>query len=256
MTSKNNLAIRIIFLLLICILSGQKITGQDSVPKMKNFKNTIRINLTNPMIFGTDCYMAGYERVVGEHQSFSVNIGRFSLPRMFSINTDSIKDISKSNSSRGFHISGDYRFYLSKENKYNAPRGVYIGPYMTYNGYSRDFNLSSNTQNFTGDLTANFKFQVASVGFQLGYQFVFWKRVSLDMILFGPGVGVYKLQAKLSTTLSPEEESELFTKINDALKEKIPGYSLVLHPGSFEENGTFRTTGVGFRYIVMLGIRF
>ena len=45
--------------------------GQDSIPEKKNLKNTIRINLTNPMIFGTDCYMFGYERTIGNHQSFS-----------------------------------------------------------------------------------------------------------------------------------------------------------------------------------------
>jgi len=244
-------------LLQFFILSGSKtIYGQEEKQQEKNLKNTIKLNITNPMIFGTQCYMVGYERTVGNHQSFSVNIGRFSLPRIFNINTDSIKELSKSTNSRGFHISGDYRFYLSKENKYNSPHGVYIGPYATYNSYNRDFSLSANTQSFTGDLNAKFNFNVATVGFQLGYQFVFWKRVSLDMVLFGPGIAAYKIKTELSTTLDPDQESQLFQKINDGLKAKIPGYDLVLHPGSFEKTGTLNTTSAGFRYIVMLGIRF
>jgi hypothetical protein len=241
------------------ILSGvQPIKGQEEKPEKeeKNLKNSVKINLTNPMIFGTNCYMIGYERTIGDHQSFTVNIGKFSLPRLISINTDSINDLTKSNKSRGFHLSGDYRFYLSKENKHNSPHGVYIGPYFTYNAYGRDFNFSYGNNQETPQITADFTFNIASVGFQMGYQFIFWNRVSLDMILFGPGIAAYKLKTNLDTNLDQEKEEELFQKINDAIKEKIPGYDLVLHPGSFEKTGSYKTTSLGFRYIVMLGIRF
>lgn len=240
---------------IIVLLAAPETFGQFINPE-KRLKNSVKINLTNPMIFGTDCFMIGYERTIGDHQSFSVNIGRFSMPRIFNINTDSIKELSETVNSKGFHISGDYRFYLTKENKYSAPHGVYIGPYATYNSYSRDFMLTANTENFTGDLNADFSFSVASVGFQLGYQFVFWKRFSLDMVLFGPGMAAYKIKAELSTTLDPDQESELFQKINQALSEKIPGYDLVLNTGTFERTGSYNTTGAGFRYVVMLGIRF
>jgi hypothetical protein len=246
-----------IFLLIILVfLTGQKSHGQDIKPPEKNLKNSVKLNITNPMIFGSQCYMVGYERTIGTHQSFSVNIGRFSLPQVFHINTDSINQTTNSTNSRGFHISGDYRFYLAKENKFNSPHGVYIGPYATYNSYSRDFTLSANTQEYKGDLNANLSFRVASVGFQMGYQFVFWKRFSLDMVLFGPGIAGYKIDTKLSTTLDPEQEEKLFQKINEVLKTKLPGYDLVLNSGSYERTGSLRTTSLGFRYIIMLGIRF
>ena len=97
------------------ILSGvQTINGQDENPEKKVLKNSVKVNLTNPMIFGSECYMMGYERTIGNHQSFSVNIGRFSIPKLASINTDSITELSKTTSSKGFHFSGDYRFYLCK----------------------------------------------------------------------------------------------------------------------------------------------
>ena len=94
------------------------------------------------------------------------------MPRLISIDTDSIKDITKSNNSKGFHLSLDYRFYLSKENKYNAPHGVYIGPYATYNTFNRDYKLVSSTESFPGELNANMKFQcseqsVSSLGISL-----------------------------------------------------------------------------------------
>jgi hypothetical protein len=83
-----------------------------------------------------------------------------------------------------------------------------------------------------------------------------WNRVSLDMVLFGPGRAAYKLTRELSTTLDPETEAEFFQKLNDALNEKIPGYDFALKPGSHEKTGSYKTTSVGFRYVVMLGIRF
>jgi hypothetical protein len=256
MNSHSFRAFAIILLQFFLFSGTQSIYGQDEKPERKNLKNSVKINITNPMIFGDQCYMLGYERTIGNHQSFSVNIGRFSLPRILDINTDSIQQTGNSTQSKGFHISGDYRFYLSKENKYNSPHGIYIGPYATYNTYSRAFSLSANTESFTGDLNADFNFRIASVGFQMGYQFIFWNRVTLDMILFGPGIASYKLKTELSTTLDPDDEALLFQKINEVLTEKIPGYDLVLNPGTFEKTGSLRTTSVGFRYIIMLGIRF
>jgi hypothetical protein len=246
----------IISFLLFSLFPAQQINGQDSIPVKKNFKNSVKVNLTNPMIFGDQCYVVGYERTIGNHQSFSVNLGRFSLPRLFNINTDSITDLTKTINSKGFHASGDYRFYLSKENKYNSPHGIYIGPFFTYNSFTRYFNLKANTEAFTGDLNADLSFRVATVGFQIGYQFIFWNRVTLDMILFGPGVGSYKIKASLNTTLDPDTESELFQKINEVLQDKIPGYSRTVSPGTFEKTGSYNNTGMGFRYVFMLGIRF
>jgi hypothetical protein len=245
---------------IIILFTAQTLFSQTDtikpVKEKRNLNNSVKINLTNPMIFGQQCYWFGYERTIGDHQSFEINIGRFSIPRVLNFNTDSIKEISKETSSRGFHISGEYRFYLAKENKFKSPHGVYIGPYASYNSYSRYFSMTANTQSFTGDLDAKLSLEIASVGFQLGYQFIFWNRVSLDMVLFGPGIAAYRVKANLSTTLDPDEESELFQKINDAIASKIPGYERVISPGEFTRTGSVKTTSIGFRYVVMLGIRF
>lgn len=238
-------------------LISQSTYSQKDTLAVKNRKNSIKVNITNPMIFGEDCYVIGYERTIGKHQSFSVNVGRFAMPRLFSIGTDSIKQINKSTStSLGLSLSGDYRFYLSKENKYNSPHGIYIGPYFARNSFTRNFELEANTGKFTGQLDADLKLGITTVGFQLGYQFVFWDRLSLDMVLFGPGLSAYKIKTSLSTTLDAELESELFQKINDALAEKIPGYDLVINPGEFVKTGSYNTTNAGYRYVIMLGFRF
>jgi len=243
-------------LMLFSLLFTQSVYCQEQDTLKKDRKNTIKFNLTNPMLFGEKNYILGYERTLGSHQSFTFNAGRFSFPQLININTDSIQNVSSNTKSTGINFSTDYRFYLAKENKHNAPRGVYIGPYFSNTYFNREYEFKAETAAFTGQLNADFTFDVANLGFQLGYQFIFWDRVTLDMMLFGPGIGFYKVKARLSTNLSADQEEELFTKINDALKEKIPGYSLIIEPGEFEKSGSGRTTSLGYRYVIMAGFRF
>jgi hypothetical protein len=230
---------------------------QDSVQVKKNRKNTIKLNLTNPMLFGDNNYILGYESTIGKHQSFSLNLGTFTLGKVLNFDTDSIKGLNKDVNSIGLSMSCDYRFYLAKENKFNSPHGLYIGPYFSLNKFTRTYDIEATSASGSkAQLNADFMFRVATVGFQLGYQFVWRNRISLDMVLFGPGFSGYKAKVDLSTTLTPDQESEFFTKINEKLQERLPGYSLVVVPGTFEKTGSVNTTSMGYRYIVMLGFRF
>src|SRR5512133_2318820 len=105
----------IIFLCFSLAGSGQKDTS-------KVFKNTIRFNITNPMLFGSDFTLIGFERVLTKHQTASISIGKIGFPTFIGSNFDSLSVNSQENS-KGFNVSVDYRFYLKKENKYGAPRG-------------------------------------------------------------------------------------------------------------------------------------
>src|SRR6185436_5977087 len=107
-----------------CIAQGVN----DSSKIEHHYKNIIRYNLSGALLFGADSYIIlGYERVISPHQSFSINIGRASLPKLVSISTDSFN--SQKSKRSGFNFSADYRFYLAKENKFETPHGFYIGPY-------------------------------------------------------------------------------------------------------------------------------
>ena len=207
------------------------------------------------MIFGDKFNVIGYERVVKENQTFSVGVGRFAFPKFSLLNTDSLK-MNKDYKDKGLNLSFDYRFYLFKLNKFNAPRGIYIGPFYSYNYFQRTNTWQLNTINFAGDATTKLEMNMHSIGFQLGYQFVFWNRVSLDLILVGPSMWFFNLKANVTTTLSPEDESLLFEQINDALNEKFPGSDLVIDGGSFKKTGSFRTNTFGYRYMFNIGFRF
>jgi len=238
-------------LLLLSTVQPAFCQEESTQPKIR--KNTIRMNITNPMIFGKS-YILNYERIVRPNQSFAIGVGSFSLPKVSSLDLGSEYNISSSADNGGFNISAEYRFYQSKLNKFDAPRGVYIGPYAAFNKTHRSISMTST--GVVGQFDAGYEFRVATAGFQLGYQFVFWERVSLDMILFGPGISGYSFKTELSTTLDPSKEEELFQKINDAIAARIPGWDNVIEPGEMQKNEVFRTTSAGFRYMVMLGFRF
>jgi hypothetical protein len=218
-------------------------------------KNTVRYNITNPLIFGDKSLIFGYERTLRNNQSFSVNIGRTSYPKMLLINPDSI-GLDADFQEKGFHISADYRFYLKKENKYPAPRGFYYGPYISYNYFSRVNTWSMDDPDYTGKLQTTLDMNIAAAGFQVGYQFLFWDRLSVDMIMMGPGLALYNIKATLSTDLSNENEDKFFKAINDYLEENIPGYNSVIDAGEFQKKGSSNTLSLGYRYMVMVGYHF
>jgi hypothetical protein len=226
--------------------------------KKKELKNTISYNLTNTLIFGGKAQVMCYERVITPHKSISIEFGTFSFPGA-SILPNKV-GTSREVSQTGYKIAADFRFYPAAENKYNAPRGVYVGPYYSYNYFNREkeFVIDTATSSSPVNVTVNtdFTFKTNTLGLQLGYQFVFWRRLAVDLVLIGPGITAYSVEAKLSTSLEPEAESELFEALNEALAEKIPGYSVVIKPAEFEKTGSTSTTSIGFRYLIHVGFRF
>ena len=170
-------------ILLVIVISGfqQTVSAQDTT---KHLKKTILFNVTNPLIFGSS-FILGYERVLNHRHSFSINIGTTSFPGSDRRDTDSLKVNDVDNKS-GMNISADFRFYLSKENKYPAPRGVYIGPYYSYNNFKRDHSwiLKSTNGGAPLEVKSELTLNVHTIGFEMGYQFVFWDRLALNMILW------------------------------------------------------------------------
>jgi hypothetical protein len=231
--------------------SGQE---KDSVKVYKNLKNTVRINLTNPMIFGDKFNVIGYERVINDYQTASIGVGRFSFPKFSIIDRDSIR-LDRNVTDKGFNLSLDYRFYLQKENRHKAPRGVYIGPFYSYNYFSRENHWELNLTSLSTNVDTKTVMNMHALGFQLGYQFIFWNRVTLDMILVGPAMWFFKLETEINTSLSPENEELLFETLNDALHEKFPNSTMVID-GSYKKKGSFSTRTFGYRYMFNIGFRF
>ena len=220
----------------------------------KNYKNIIRYNLTGPLLFGFDYVVLGYERVVGKHQSFSINGGQARFPKLLSVVTDSFS-INKDRKNTGYNFSADYRFYLAKENKYLAPRGVYVGPYFSLNHFERNVTWDLRKGSVVQEVKTDTKFNIYTVGVELGYQFV-WKRFTLDFLMVGPGIGSYNLKTKIDGTLNPGEKEELIDALQQMITQKFPGMNFVFAENEINSDGIMDTWTIGYRFIIHLGFRF
>ena len=246
-------------ILFVMILSGllQTASAQEAKKEEKFRKNTIHINITNPLIFGSGSIVVGYERILkSKKHSFSINFGVTSFPDFGLIENDSLKHLNKLKDQSGYNVSADYRFYLAKENKYPAPRGVYIGPYYSYNYFGNRNTWEVKTIAGSTPIESELKLNVHTFGLELGYQFVFGDRISLDMILLGPGVGAYNFKVGFNNNLSEEAKQKILNALNGALSEKFPGYGIIVNEDEFKRTGATDRTTIGYRYMVQLGFRF
>jgi hypothetical protein len=233
--------------------------SQNESEESKEFKNSIRYNLSTPSILGIENIIFGYERVLGKNRSFTLAVGLNKLPYLaenIAENNDSEIELLRNGTSSGFHFSGDYRFYLKSENKFDAPRGVYIGPYYSFNSHNRGNEWALNTESFDGNVSSELNFRIHSIGGELGYQFKLGKRFLLDFTMFGPGLAFYKAEIGLNTDLSEENELLLLEKINEILSERIPGFNNIVPGEGIEKTGTTNTTSLGYRFLINIAYRF
>ena len=128
-------SIAFIGLVLVCISSyGQAPPASRS--------NTVKLDLTSQMLY-SKAFIMSYERVTKAHQSFAVTAGYHTFPTLVDVGSNI--HVTDDNKRSGFVLGAEYRFYLAKENKFAAPHGVYLGPYMTYHQFSnnRDIEITN-----------------------------------------------------------------------------------------------------------------
>jgi len=254
---KNKLVhLRLLFFLLsaanICTAQVQN----DSMTKMRPYKNVIRYNLSSALVFGFGHYVVlGYERIIKPNQSFSLNVGWVSLPKLISINTDSFS-VQKDKKSSGVNASVDYRFYLAKQNKYSAPHGVYIGPYYSYNNFTRENEWLYKRSGGSSHVTSSSTFNINTIGFEFGYQLILWKRLALDFVMVGPGYGFYNYKVTFDTSVSPENKEQLLDGLKQLLTQKFPGMNFVFADKEINADGVLKANKLGYRYIIHIGFAF
>ncbi len=218
-------------------------------------KNVISYNLSAPLVSGWDNIVIGYERIVKKNQSFSIMGGYRNFPRI--INPDSSLLVDNYTKHGGYSIAADYRFYLLKRNKLGIPDGVYIGPYINYytSSFSYDITVVEN-ESIINNLEARTDIYTLGVGLELGYQFVFWDKLTLDLILFGPGYAWYGGKMDLKGEMSVDEESELYQKLIDMAIENADFVKIVGQEFEAKSSGRVSKLGLGYHYAIRLGWRF
>lgn len=253
---KNKLIRLQFFLSLLTVLVSTAEAQVDSSKQIHQYKNVIRYNLSGALLFGIDRYVVfGYERVIKPRQTISVNFGGAALPKLVSINTDSFS-LQKDKKNNGYNFSVDYRFYLAKENKYLPPHGLYIGPYYSFNHFTRDNQWDFKNTSNSSFVDSHSTFIVNTVGFELGYQFILWKRLALDMVMVGPGMGFYNYKVTFDSNLTPEEKQQLLDGLQQLLTQKFPGMNFVFSDKHINSDGVMKTNTLGYRYIIHIGFNF
>jgi hypothetical protein len=152
----------------------------------------------------------------------------------------------------GYVVGGEYRFYLKKENKYQAPHGVFIGPYANYFFFNNERKFTS--QDGLSEAILDSKINVLNVGFQLGYQFVIKNRWTIDMIFLGPSASRYSLGLDLSGNF--DDESVLENEIIAALVDRFPLIKDLITDKNVDLHGTTSSWSGGFRYQLNVGYHF
>jgi hypothetical protein len=238
----------------ICVFSSGSIAQvNDSVAvnQEKVYKNSLKINLTSWILYSNGIQL-NYERLLSKKRSITLFGGIIQFPLPSSIANSNIV-LNNNKTKSGFSIGSEYRFYLSKENKYDAPHGVYLAPFVSFYHFN---NVRSGRDTLNGDfLTLNTTVNFLNIGGELGYQFVIKKRFVIDCVMFGPALSGYYFNLKLDGNTSGNQ-SEKLQEIIAALKQKFPLLNDLTKDSGISSNGISNFWSLGFRYAIHIGYRF
>lgn len=218
-------------------------------------RNTIKLDITSYWLY-RNAAIVSYERVVknNPNQTWSITGGFQQFPTLVGTVLDSIS-VKRESKASGFKLGGEYRFYLAKENKFRAPRGVYIGPYTSFHYYSngRSLEVNNNGQLEYADLTT--KLSIFNIGFQIGYQFVINNRWAIDLIFIGPSISNYSLKSTLdgNYTFNP---ADVTSEVLNTLISRYPAFEQLINTGEFDTSGKANYWGYGYRYQLHVGYHF
>jgi hypothetical protein len=218
-------------------------------------KNVIKFNPTPMMLWNKKNVTFSYERVLNANQSFTVGLGylvfnNFLDDTILHVFTNTTREKS------GLNFSFEYRFYMNKRNARTIPDGLFLAPFFSCYLYQFKNGLDI-VDTPPGDLaTLSGGFYAFNFGGALGYQFVLWKRMTLDLILIGPAVTYYGGKLNIKGDVDLQEIKDLNEELYNKIKEKYPMVDGVLIDKTFEQNGKIDIFSVGYRYLLQIGFLF
>jgi hypothetical protein len=246
-----------LYLLTALLISIRLFSFAQSTDSAKTkYPNIIKYSLSSYLLYPNSVHF-GYERVLTRNKSIYVFGGLNEFPIKLNLNLSNTH-FSNTRNKSGYSIGAEFRFYLSKENKYVAPHGVYLAPFVSYYKFSSDNTLTHTDS--TGSQSINLTSSIGffNVGFELGYQFVVFKRFIIDAELFGPSFTTYAFQAQVNGSLNGLDEHETLQAVLDALKNKFPLLQDLSSSKTVFKSGvaSSKFPAVGFRYVVSIGFMF
>ncbi len=163
-------------------------------------KNAVKFNPID-LAFGSMSFT--YERMISPKNSLNLTVG---IPNGLELGERILEELASdeysisSASLDNLHLRAAYRHYTGKK---SGPRGFYLEPSLKYQTLNP--NMAGNatievTDNVTGQqveesgfVSADATISSFTAGFQMGYQFLIAKRVTLDLGFFGLEAGTGKV---------------------------------------------------------------
>jgi len=239
-------------IVIICLMATASGGMAQEAPPQQQRKNTIKLDLTSRFLY-RNALIVSYERVTKPNQSFVIAAGYQEFPNATTLGDDvGVKSDRKRN---GFKVGGDYRFYLKKENKYHAPHGVYIGPYITYHRFTNERIIEVDNNGTPEQADLDSKFSILNVGFQLGYQFVIHDRWSIDLSFVGPSLSHYKYTLNIGGTYTFDKD-DIQNEIILDLLDRFPFLDDAISDKEATAKGRLDSWAFGYRYQLTVGYHF
>jgi hypothetical protein len=236
-----------------CLLNAQ---NSDTIlnKKLPLFKNVIKFNPTPMLLYSNYNLTFSYERILDHKRSLSFSAGYFHIPIRFDTFANII--VATEDQSYGYNFSLEYRFYMLDRNISPIPDGLYIAPYLSHYGYriNNNNNFIDTSIKSNGKLEGNF--YMTSLGVELGYQFVFKNRFTLDLVLFGPSISYYGGLLNLTGELSMEDIQDINEDFYNQLLEKYPLIGDFVIDKTYIEEGKLGKVALGYRYLIQIGYHF
>lgn len=164
-------------------------------PLQKHASDPMNVIKLKPLMLAFQMVSVQYERVIGNNSNMSlasdVNILFYSA----SLSGSSVTNVTQTIT--GFGLSPEFRFYPGG----NAPRGFFLGPYVTYFGMGIKMEgTGSGGGRATAELTG-----INAVG---GGALIGWKWLIGDVFSIETHVGANYLSMKIPTTVTYKEAGQ------------------------------------------------
>ncbi len=243
----------ILIVLPFIVSAGKNDTVNES--KKPFHKNVIKFNPTPMLLWSNKNVTFSYERVINGKQSIALTLGYLEFPALFKDTIGSLVALS-GRDKYGINIALEYRFYLTTRNGRPIPDGVYLAPFCSYYGYyfKNNVDVLHTSIDSAGQLKGNF--YVFNLGVELGYQFVFWKRLTLDFVLIGPAISYYGGGVNITGNINASKLQEINEELYNKLLSKYPMIGDFVLNKSFQQNGKLDLFSIGFRYLLQIGFHF
>jgi hypothetical protein len=219
-------------------------------------RNVIKFNPTPMLIWSNIGNITfSYERLIRKDMSLCFQAGYLLLPKIVSDTVAGLITVSDGDK-HGVNLAFDYRYYPMARNRRPAPDGLYLGGYLSYYGFrfSNNLDILGSDMDQSGTLTG--RLNVFNLGVNVGYQFIFWKRFSLDLLMFGPSVSYYHGKLGLEGNLDPGEIEEIDEELVNAVIEQFPWISVLFTQQKLEFTGSKARIAGGLRFSIQLGFHF